>query len=95
MKKSRIIVPALAMLTLSVAASVTGTVAWFTASRTANMQLNNLAALNTSGDLSLVLEKGNQTTNPGSNGTTKTLALEPMRDFSYDVSIGNGYSLLQ
>ena len=45
MKKSRIIVPALAMLTLSVAASVTGTVAWFTASRTASMSVENLAAL--------------------------------------------------
>ncbi|MGN1278011.1 MAG: hypothetical protein ACI4UG_00855, partial [Candidatus Onthovivens sp.] len=86
MKKSRIIVPALAMLTLSVAASVTGTVAWFTASRTASMSLSNLAALNTSGDLSLVLEKGNQSSEPGASGNIKTLELQPMRDASYDVS---------
>ena len=46
MKKSRIIVPALAMLTLSVAASVTGTVAWFSASRTKTLTANNLAVLN-------------------------------------------------
>ena len=60
MKKSRIIVPALAMLTLSVAASVTGTVAWFTASRTASIKASNLAAFNTDGDLSLILTAGNQ-----------------------------------
>ena len=34
MKKSKIIVPALGVLLLSTAASISGTVAWFTASRT-------------------------------------------------------------
>lgn len=35
MKKSKILIPAFAVLALSVGASVTGTVAWFTASRSA------------------------------------------------------------
>ena len=83
MKKSRIIVPALAMLTLSVAASVTGTVAWFTASRTASMSATNVAAVNTAGNLSLTLAKGNQATE--ADNDAKTISLQPMRDFSYDI----------
>ena len=51
MKKSKIIIPAAAILALSVGASVTGTVAWFTASRTVSATIKNLAAINTSGDL--------------------------------------------
>lgn len=89
MKKSRIIFPALAMLTLSVAASVTGTVAWFTASRTANMSLSNLAAINTAGDLTLTLTKGNQKDNAKNDSKIKTLALEALRDASYNINHNN------
>ena len=88
MKKSRIIVPALAMLTLSVAASVTGTVAWFTASRTANATLNNLVAISTSGALSMELTNVNA---ESVNSTDKTVKLRALRDFSYDVSHHKGY----
>lgn len=93
MKKSRIIVPALAMLTLSVAASVTGTVAWFTASRAASATLNDLVAIDTAGDLSMTLTSGNAI------ATGKTVALKPLRDFSYCVSTvknnaGTGYIAL-
>jgi len=38
MKKSKIIIPALAMLVMSTAATVTGTVAWFTMNTTANAE---------------------------------------------------------
>lgn len=84
MKKSRIIVPALAMLTLSVAASVTGTVAWFTASRTASMSVENLAALNTTGNLEMSLTAGN-TASGSSDLSNGTIKLHAMRDASYDV----------
>lgn len=90
MKKSRIIVPALAMLTLSVAASVTGTVAWFTASRTASMTLNNLVAFETSGALSMTLTAGNATV----DSEAKTVTLKAMRDFSYNVTKNVGYTAL-
>lgn len=86
MKKSRIIVPALAMLTLSVAASVTGTVAWFTASRTANMTLNNLVAIDTAGSLSMSLENVNAKEISGN-----TIELQALRDFSYDANKEKGY----
>ena len=55
MKKSKIIIPAAAILALSVGASVTGTVAWFTAARTASFTGNNLAVVNAAGDLKVTL----------------------------------------
>ena len=90
MKKSRIIVPALAMLTLSVAASVTGTVAWFTASRTASITLNDLVAIETAGALTMTLNNGNATV----DSDRKTVALHPLRDFSYSVGNNKGYTAL-
>ena len=45
MKKSKIIVPALAIITLSTAASITGTVAWFTANRTASVTVGDMAVV--------------------------------------------------
>lgn len=51
MKKSKIIVPALAVLLLSTAASVTGTVAWFTANRVFNATVGEFAVVNTKDNL--------------------------------------------
>lgn len=51
MKKSKIIIPAAAILALSVGASVTGTVAWFTASNRATVTANDLAVINAQGAL--------------------------------------------
>ena len=51
MKKSKIIVPALGLLLLSTAASVSGTVAWFTSNRTFNTEAGNFAVVKTSTDL--------------------------------------------
>ena len=45
MKKSKIIVPALGILLLSAAASVSGTVAWFTANRTFEMDAGNFSVI--------------------------------------------------
>lgn len=51
MKKSRVIIPALAMIAFAVAASVTGAVAWFTASRTATVGAGSYAVVKTNSDL--------------------------------------------
>ena len=51
MKKSRIIIPALAMIAFSVAASITGTVAWFTANRTASIDAGSYAVVKTTANL--------------------------------------------
>ena len=58
MKKSKIIVPALGLLVLSTAASVSGTVAWFTANRTYNTSINNIAVVSTTGSLKGTFEAG-------------------------------------
>ena len=86
MKKSKIIIPAAAILALSVGASVTGTVAWFTASRTASIAATNLAAINTGGNLTVSLTRGVGTT---VDGTTVNLSF--LRDVSYDDTANEAY----
>ena len=58
MKKSKIIIPALALIAFSVAASVTGAVAWFTASRTATISAGSYAVVKTSAELSAKVTDG-------------------------------------
>jgi len=62
MKKSKIIVPALAMIGLSAVASVTGSVAWFTAQRTGNITTNEFVVTKTDGTLDCDVVAGIGTT---------------------------------
>ena len=50
-KKSKIVVPALALILLSTAASISGSVAWFTAARTATVKAGEFAVIRTGDDL--------------------------------------------
>jgi len=59
MKKSRIIAPAAAILVFSSAAAVTGTVAWFTASRIADLSISSITAVNPEAGLVLELAQIN------------------------------------
>ena len=81
MKKSKIIIPAAAILALSVGASVTGTVAWFTAARTASFTGNNLAVVNAAGDLKVTL-KAVTGCKVSTEGTSVDLTY--LRDASFD-----------
>ena len=58
MKKSRIIIPALGMLLLSTAASVSGTVAWFTSMQTGTADISSFAVTKTGGNLTVEQEAG-------------------------------------
>lgn len=58
MKKSKIIIPALAMVAFSMAASITGAVAWFTANRVATITAGEFAVVNTTSDLQVSLTGG-------------------------------------
>lgn len=98
MKKSKIILPAIALLAVSGIASVTGTVAWFTASQSANVTLNNVVALNTVGNLTAEFAKdtaGNLTnaygftTEETGASTAITGTFGALRDASVDVSNNN------
>ena len=66
MKKSRIIIPALALIALSTVASVTGTVAWFTATRSVQITAGNFAVTKTSSNLAVNVTGGTYTS--ASNG---------------------------
>ena len=54
-KKSKIIVPALGLILLSTAASISGSVAWFTANRTATITAGEFAVVKTGDDLKVTL----------------------------------------
>lgn len=90
MKKSKIIIPAAAILALSVGASVTGTVAWFTASRRTAVTLSNLAVMNTGGALGFAVS------DTGLVGATKnandSVELTYLKDASYDAANDKVYA---
>ena len=69
MKKSKVIIPALGVLILSTAASVTGTVAWFTANRTTHIEAGSFTVVKTSSNLALTLGSGVGTTADSTAGT--------------------------
>ena len=89
MKKSKLIVPAaLAVMLLSTAASVTGTVAWFTANRAVTINADNFEVVSTDGSLSYELAAGNCTTVSGSGTSAKVSVTsgKKLTDASVDFS---------
>jgi len=67
MKKTKIIVPALAALCVGVAASVSGTLAWFSAAKTKSVGVNNIAVINTQGSLMAEVKASKNTQVDGEN----------------------------
>ena len=89
MKKSRIIAPALAVLTLSTAAAVTGTVAWYFAQSKVAISSSAVTSFNPEPGLKVTLTAGTGTT-VGTASTTNTtqpatVTHELMRDASVDM----------
>ena len=76
MKKSRIIIPALGMLLLSTAASVTGTVAWFTSMQTGSAQITSFSVTKTGGSLATEFQAGVGTELTGSSPNYTGVALK-------------------
>ena len=54
-KKSAVVIPALARIAVTAAASVSGTVAWFTANRSVTVNASNFTAQSQNGDLTISL----------------------------------------
>ena len=69
MKKSKIIVPAIAMIAFSTAASIAGSVAWFTASRQATIDAGTYAVVKTTSELKVALSDGIGTNTSGQTVT--------------------------
>ncbi|MBR0294313.1 MAG: hypothetical protein IJQ67_00145 [Bacilli bacterium] len=85
MKKSKIIVPALGLLLLSTAASVSGTVAWFTANRTYSFTAGEFAVVNTKDNLEASLGAGLGTSADNENKKiTVTNSAHVLTDASFD-----------
>ena len=86
MKKSKIIVPALGILLLSTAASVSGTVAWFTANRTYNASAGNFSVVSTGDNLNCTMAGGLGTQVNASDDTVIELANNAYKltDASFD-----------
>lgn len=86
MKKSKIIIPALAMIAFSTAASISGAVAWFTASRQATIDAGTYAVVKTNADLACEVTAGvgTKASNPAGDAN-RVISLEK----DYEVSSAN------
>lgn len=93
MKKSKILVPALAALAFSTAASITGTVAWFTANRLAVVTAGEFAVVNTSSALDVTLGNGVGTTtvDNGADHTVTVSGTNKLTDGSFDHTVTDRY----
>ncbi len=94
MKKSKILVPALGILVLSTAAAVSGTVAWFAATRTATVGVKNNTIVNPEGALKVVATAGHCTTVASGDETNVSISEGvKLRDASVDITAAkNGTS---
>ena len=83
MKKTRIIAPALAIIAFSTAASIAGSVAWFTASRQVTINAGNYTVVKTSSDLAVTLANGVGTTAVQDSKTIQFTGLLTHGSFSH------------
>jgi len=92
MKKSKLLIPAIAFLVVSMAAAATSTVAWFTATTTVTSSLSNLIAASAEGSLKVDYQTtaalGFKTAHAyGTYGTEATLGeLNVLRDCSINLT---------
>ncbi len=89
MKKSKIIAPAAAILVFSSAAAVTGTVAWFTASRVATISMQSITAINPVTGLDVIATANSNFGTSGGNtekAQNSSITHSNLRDASVDVA---------
>ena len=92
-KKSAVVIPALARIAVTAAASVSGTVAWFTANRSVTVTGSNFNAVAQDGDLSI--ELGNVLVGVVADGTTGSVKMADktsLTDASYDPDSSKLYT---
>lgn len=77
MKKKKIIIPAFSLLALSVVASITGTVAWFTSVTNASFTTDLFEVKKLEGSISMVVTKGVGTTVEESGSDVKSYTVKP------------------
>ena len=92
-KKSAVVIPALARIAVTAAASVSGTVAWFTANRSVTVNGSNFNAVAQDGDLSI--ELGDALVGvvaDGNTGSVKMADKTSLTDASYDPDSSKLYT---
>ena len=89
MKKTRILIPAMAMIAFSTAASIAGSVAWFTANRTASVNAGTYAVVKTSANLAVEVNEGLATTVDSNN--IVSLGNNKLTDGSFNHKTGKIY----
>ncbi|MGM9873309.1 MAG: hypothetical protein ACI31G_00075 [Bacilli bacterium] len=96
MKKSKILVPAIAMLVLSTAAASTATVAWFQSIRRVDLDLSNIHVVNTNSVLEVEATalQGTTVTDTGSGHATQTVKFEPLTHGSYDSASEKAFGVV-
>ena len=88
MKKTRIIVPGMAVIAFSTAAAIAGSVAWFTASRTVTIHAGTYAVVKTTTNLDVELDDG-----CGTSASEDTITFSgKLTDGSFDHTAGNVYA---
>lgn len=87
-KPKFVILPALATLVLTGVASVTGTVAWFTANRNTSASLTTIKAETMDGALKVAATAGVGITNAGGTDSVRTIAVDgALTHGSYDAKV--------
>ena len=93
MKKSKIIIPALALIAVTTAASIAGSVAWFTASRQATINAGTFAVVKTNANLKYEIAAGVATSIETVQGKeTIVLGNNKLTDGSVNHSTGKAYT---
>ncbi|MDY3209241.1 MAG: hypothetical protein SOX24_02170 [Candidatus Enterosoma sp.] len=93
LKKSAVVIPALARIAVTAAASVSGTVAWFTANRSVTVKGSNFNAVAQDGDLSIKL--GDVLVGVVADGTTGSVKMADktsLTDASYNTTSSELYT---
>ena len=95
LKKSTVVIPALARIAVTAAASVSGAVAWFTANRSVTVNVSNFNAV--AQDSGLSIELGNVLVGvvadaEGNTGSVKMAEKTSLTDASYDPKSSKLYT---
>ena len=88
-KKSAVVIPALARIAVTAAASVSGTVAWFTANRSVTVNASNFTAQSQNGDLTISLVDNSLlgvTKDTTDSKSVKRAADSVLTDASFDLA---------
>ncbi len=92
MKKSKIIIGAVALLGVSIAATTTGTLAWFTATNKSTVGVGNVVAVNASAALKVNIignaSHGTAGVVTGNDSSAASFNIETLRDSSLDLKSG-------